>query len=82
MCGINGFSPQWCGCILYLKLALLLHKTVLVTFPLASAVSGINATIDSRDGVDQVLPRQIKFQFFTFHASSAINIQLFCEVRI
>ena len=37
VCGINASSFQWCGSILktcytYLKLALLLHKTALVTF--------------------------------------------------
>ena len=40
MCGINAFSPQWCGCIFilyysHLNSALLLHKTVLVTYLLA-----------------------------------------------
>ena len=41
--GINALGVQWCGCIFMfcyidLNLALLLHKTVLVTFLLASAV--------------------------------------------
>ena len=35
VCGMNAFSPKWCGyiftlCYTHLKLALLLHKTVLV----------------------------------------------------
>ena len=34
VCGIDAFSPQWCGsifmwCYTHLKLALLLHKTAL-----------------------------------------------------
>ena len=44
MCGINALGAQWCDYILIqcytdLKLALLLHKTVFVTFLLASAVA-------------------------------------------
>ena len=44
VCGINTFSSQWCGwifivCYTHLKLALLLHKTVLVNFPIATTVS-------------------------------------------
>ena len=47
VCGIHASSPQWCGCILilwnnHLNLALLLHKTVLVTFHLASTVFLVN----------------------------------------
>ena len=43
MCGINASSYQWFGCIFilcynHLNLALLLHKTVLVTFLLTSTV--------------------------------------------
>ena len=43
MCGINALGVQWCGCIFMLcyanlNLALLLHKTVLVTFLLARCV--------------------------------------------
>ena len=43
VCGINAFSLQWCGCIFiscytHLKLALLLQKTELLTFLLASTV--------------------------------------------
>ena len=43
MCGIIAFGAQWCGYIFilyytHLKLALLLHKTVLLTFLLASTV--------------------------------------------
>ena len=45
MCGINALGVQWCGCIFMLcytnlNLALLLHKTVLVMFLLASTVCG------------------------------------------
>ena len=41
--GINASSSQWCGCIFtmcytHLNLALLFHKTVLVTFLLASTL--------------------------------------------
>ena len=41
--GINAYSYQWCGCIFmmcytHLKLALLLHKTVLVNFPIGTTV--------------------------------------------
>ena len=44
VCGINAFSSKWHGfifilCYTHLNLALLLHKTVLVTFLLASTVS-------------------------------------------
>ena len=43
MCGINALDAQWCDYILilfyvHLKLSLLLHKTVLVTFLLATTV--------------------------------------------
>ena len=42
MCGINGFSYQWFGCIYilcynHLNLALLLRKTVLVNFPIGTS---------------------------------------------
>ena len=44
MCGINASGAQWCGhistsCYTHLKLELLLHKRVLVTFLLASTVN-------------------------------------------
>ena len=44
MCGINSQSHQWRGCIFilcytHLKLELLLHKIIFVTFLLASTVS-------------------------------------------
>ena len=43
LCGINVWSSQWYSCIFilccaHLKLALLLHKTVLVNFPIATTV--------------------------------------------
>ena len=50
MCGINASGAQWCGyistlCYIHLKLALLLHKTALVTFLLASTVRGFDAEL-------------------------------------
>ena len=45
--GINASNSQWCGCIFLmcytnLKLALLLHKTVLLNYPIGTTVySGI-----------------------------------------
>ena len=46
MCGIDASSPQLCGCLFilcytHLNLILLLHKTVLITFPLASAIPSL-----------------------------------------
>ena len=43
MCGIDAFSPQWCGsifiwCYTHLKLALLLHKTATAKYILHSTV--------------------------------------------
>ena len=42
--GINASSSQWCGsifimCYTHLKLALLLHKTVLVNSPIGTTVA-------------------------------------------
>ena len=53
LCGVNTPSYQWFGCIFilcyyYLNLALLLHKTVLVTFPIGTSVlSGYNQCAQS-----------------------------------
>ena len=45
VCGVDAPSPQWCGCIFmlcytHLTLALLIHKTLLLIFLLASSVGG------------------------------------------
>ena len=50
LCGINACSPQWCGFIFilwyaHLNLKLLLHKTVLITFLLASTVPNVQAGV-------------------------------------
>ena len=46
VCGIDAFSPQWCGsiftwCYTHLKLALLLHKTATAKYILHSAVGSM-----------------------------------------
>ena len=62
MYGINAFSYHWSGCIFimcytHLKLALLLHKTVLVNFPIGTTVD--HETMDSKSNIrSSTLPRK------------------------
>ena len=66
VCGIHSYCTQWCGCILtfyyiYLKLALMLHKTANINFIMSTTV--LQTLKQSRTSQDMVSLDLIKIWF-------------------